>query len=282
MFGYVTIDKMELKFKEYYSYKGYYCGLCMSLKNKYSNLSRMTLNYDMTFLILILSSLYEPINNIYNSRCIVHPTKKQLMIQNEITNYAASINIILSYYNLKDNWDDEKDIKSLVMAKILKKEFKNASEELLTKSEKISERIKNISMLEKEEINDIDRVSNEFGHLMEEIILYKEDAWENTLRKLGFFLGKYIYLLDAYEDMEKDKKNNSYNPFNNLDVQNIDEYAKEILMLNLSFLSEQVEKLPLVQDKVIIDNILYSGILMKIKDISVDKNKKENLDERSI
>lgn len=282
MFGYVTIDKMELKFKEYYSYKGYYCGLCMSLKNKYSNLSRMTLNYDMTFLILILSSLYEPINNIYNSRCIVHPTKKQLMIQNEITNYAASINIILSYYNLKDNWDDEKDIKSLVMAKILKKEFKNASEELFTKSEKISERIKNISMLEKEEINDIDKVSNEFGHLMEEIILYKEDAWENTLRKLGFFLGKYIYLLDAYEDMEKDKKNNSYNPFNNLDVQNIDEYAKKILMLNLSFLSEQVEKLPLVQDKVIIDNILYSGILMKIKDISVDKNKKENLDERSI
>jgi uncharacterized protein DUF5685 len=282
MFGYVTIDKMELKFKEYYSYKGYYCGLCMSLKNKYSNLSRMTLNYDITFLILLLSSLYEPTNKIYNSRCIAHPSKKQLIIQNDITDYAASINIILSYYNLKDNWDDERDIKSLVMARLLKKEFTSANSELITKSQKISEKIKNIALLEKQETNDIDRVSNEFGHLMEEIILYKVDVWENTLRKLGFFLGKYIYLLDAYEDMEKDKKNNSYNPFNYINVQNIDDYAKEILMLNLSFLSEQLEKLPLVQDKTIIDNILYSGILMKIKETSVDKDKKEKVDERSI
>nr|WP_312578403.1 DUF5685 family protein [Sedimentibacter sp.] len=271
MFGYVTIDKMELKFKEYYSYKGYYCGLCMSLKHKYSNLSRMTLNYDMTFLILLLSSLYEPKNNIYNSRCIAHPNKKQLIIQNDITEYASSINIILSYYNLKDNWDDEKDVKSLVFARLLKKEFKKANAELIDKSEKISKRIKNIAQLEKEDTSDIDKVSNEFGHLMEEIILYKEDAWEKTLRKLGFFLGKYIYLLDAYEDMEKDKKNNSYNPFNKLNIQNINAYAKEILMLNLSFLSEEVEKLPLIQDKEIIENIIYSGILMKIKDVSADE-----------
>jgi len=280
MFGYVTIDKMELKFKEYYSYKGYYCGLCMSLKNKYSNLSRMTLNYDMTFLILLLSSLYEPKNSIYNSKCIAHPTKKQLIIRNDITDYAASINVILSYYNLKDNWDDEKDIKSLVMARLLKKEFKEASSELITKSVKIGERIKNITNLEKSNTKDVDKVSNEFGHLMEEIILYKEDMWEKMLRKLGFFLGKYIYLLDAYEDMKKDKENNSYNPFNNLDIENIDEYAKEILMLNLSFLSEEIEKLPLVQDKEIIDNIVYSGILMKIKSTSQDE--KGELNERSI
>lgn len=271
MFGYVTIDKMELRFKEYYSYKGYYCGLCMSLKNKYSNFSRLTLNYDMTFLILLLSSLYEPENKICNSRCIVHPSKKQLIIQNDITEYAAGINIILSYYNLKDNWNDERDIKSFVIAKLLKREFKRASSELMIKSEKIKERLMNISLLEQQNTDDIDKVSNEFGHLMEEIILYKEDVWEKTLRKLGFFLGKYIYLLDAYEDMEKDKKNNSYNPFNNLNVENIDKYAKDILMLNLSFLSEEVEKLPLVQDKEIIENIIYSGILMKIKNTSTNE-----------
>jgi hypothetical protein len=280
MFGYVTIDKMELKFKEYYSYKGYYCGLCMSLKNKYNNFSRLTLNYDMTFLILLLSSLYEPENKIYNSKCIAHPTKKQLIIQNEITEYAAGINIILSYYNLKDNWNDEKDVKSLVIARMLKRNFNKASQELVFKSEEIREILLNMSMLEKRNTDDIDEVSNEFGHLMEEIILYKKDVWENTLRKIGFFLGKYIYLLDAYEDMEKDKKNNSYNPFNNLKVENIDKYAKEILMLNLSFLSEEVEKLPLVQDKEIIENIIYSGILMKIKNTSADE--KGEVDERSI
>lgn len=277
VFGNVTIDKMELKFKEYYSYKGYYCGLCKCLKTKFSNKSRMTLNYDMTFLILLLSSLYEPENKVYNERCIVHPSKKQTIIQNEITEYAASINIILSYYNLIDNWEDEKDYKSLALSKILKKEFNKSSSELIEKAEKIKRYLKDMSELEKINVNDIDAVSNVFGHLMEEIILYKKDVWEETLRKVGFFLGKYIYLLDAYEDMEKDKKNKSYNPFNNIKSQNVDEYANSLLILNLSFLSEEIEKLPLLQDKGIIDNIIYSGIQGKL-----NKQKKEIIDERSI
>jgi len=271
VFGYITINKMELKFKEYYSYKGYYCGLCKCLKSKYSNKSRLTLNYDMTFLILLLSSLYEMKNTIYNERCIVHPSKKQLIIQNDITEYAASINIMLSYYNMLDNWQDEKDYKSLAAAKMLQGEFNKSSSNFSEKSKIIKERLDNISLLEKGNTQDIDAVSNEFGHLMEEIFLYKKDEWEKNLRKIGFFLGKYIYFLDAYEDMKKDEENKSYNPFNNLNAEEKTAYAKELLMLNLSFLSEEIEKLPLVQDKGIIDNIIYSGILNKLN----KENKKE-------
>lgn len=275
MFGYVTINKSELKFKEYYSYKGYYCGLCKTLKNKYSNKSRMTLNYDMTFLILLLSSLYEPENNVYNERCMVHPSKKQLIIRNEISEYAASLNIILSYYNLLDNWQDDKDYKSLLILKSLTGEFKKANEKLNNKTEIIKEKLHNISVLEKSNTDDIDKVSNEFGYLMEEIFLYKKDNWEKNLRRIGFYLGKFIYLLDAYEDMEKDEKNKSYNPFNLIQKENKEQYAKDLLMLNLSFLSEEIEKLPLIQDKGIIDNIIYSGILNKL-------DKKEQKYERPI
>lgn len=275
MFGYITINKMELKFKEYYSYKGYYCGLCKCLKTKYSNKSRLTLNYDMTFLILLLSSLYEPENKISNERCIVHPSQKQLVIQNDITEYAASLNILLSYYNMIDNWNDDKDYKSLIVSKMLQQEFKKSSKELLRKSNIIKQRLENISKLEKDNVKEIDSVSNEFGHLMEEIFLYKKDHWEQSLRKIGFYLGKYIYFFDAYEDMKKDKENNSYNPFNNMDIDNKEEYAKNVLMLNLSMLSDEIEKLPLVQDKGIIDNIIYSGILNKL-------DKKEITDERPI
>ncbi|WP_312810478.1 DUF5685 family protein [Sedimentibacter sp.] len=264
MFGYVTINKSELKFKEYYSYKGYYCGLCKTLKLKYSNKSRMTLNYDMTFLILLLSSLYEPENKIYNERCIVHPSKKQLIIQNEVSEYAASLNIILSYYNLLDNWNDDRDYKSLLLLKSLSKEYNKAEKKLSEKTKIIREKLHNISELEKSNTDDIDKVSNEFGYLMEEIFLYRKDNWEKTLRKIGFYLGKFIYLLDAYEDMEKDEENNSYNPFNLLHTDNKEQYAKELLMLNLSFLSEEIEKLPLMQDKAVIDNIIYSGILNKL------------------
>ncbi|WP_313344261.1 DUF5685 family protein [Sedimentibacter sp.] len=264
LFGYVTINKSELKFKEYYSYKGYYCGLCKTLKSKYSNKSRMTLNYDMTFLILLLSSLYEPENKIYNERCMVHPGKKQLIIQNEISEYAASLNIILSYYNLLDNWQDDKDYKSLLILKSLSKEYNRAEKKLSEKTKIIREKLHNISELEKNNTDDIDKVSNEFGYLMEEIFLYRKDNWEKNLRKIGFYLGKFIYLLDAYEDMEKDRQNNSYNPFNLMKTDNKEQYAKDLLMLNLSFLSEEIEKLPLIQDKGIIDNIIYSGILTKL------------------
>ena len=275
MFGYVTINKMELKFKEYYSYKGYYCGLCKRLKSKFGNKSRLTLNYDMTFLILLLSSLYEPNNKIYNERCIVHPGKKQLVIQNEITDYAASLNVILSYYNLMDNWNDDRDYKSLAAALLLESKFKKSNSELNEISETIKFRLKNISKLEKDDTGDIDAVSNEFGHLMEEMFLYKKDNWEQSMRRIGFYLGKYIYFIDAYEDMKKDEESKSYNPFNKLNVENKEEYAKNLLMLNLSLLSNEIEKLPLVQDKGIIDNIIYSGMLNKL-------DKKENTDERPI
>ncbi len=275
MFGYVTINKMELKFKEYYSYKGYYCGLCKRLKTKYSNKSRMTLNYDMTFLILFLSSLYEPQNKVSNERCMVHPGKKQLVVQNEITDYAASVNILLSYYNLLDNWQDDRDYKSLALMKTLEGEFRKASAELTEKTEIFRMRLENIAKLEKNDTDDVDAVSNEFGHLMEEIFLYKKDEWEKNLRKIGFYLGKLIYYLDAYEDMEKDEKEKSYNPFNNMDTKDRRKAAGELIMLNLSFLSDEIERLPLVQDKGIIDNIIYSGILNK-------SDKRRTIDERPI
>lgn len=263
MFGYITINKMELKFKEYYSYKGYYCGLCKSLKTKYGNISRLTLNYDMTFLILLLTSLYEPDNKIYNERCLVHPKEKQLIIQNDITDYAASLNVVLSYYNMLDNWKDDRDYKSLAAAKILEKGFKKSSSVLNDLTETVKLCLNNISMLEKQNIDDIDAVSNEFGYMMEEMFLYKKDHWEQSLRKIGFYIGKYIYFIDAYDDMKKDEEKGSYNPFNKLNIENKEEYARSLLMLNLSLLSDEIEKLPLVQDKGIIDNIIYSGMLNK-------------------
>ena len=154
-------------------------------------------------------------------------------------------------------------------------QFKKSRSALPDIAKTIQMRLKNISELEKEDIEDIDAVSNEFGHLMEEVFLYKKDHWEKNLRKIGFYLGKYIYFIDAYHDMKKDEANKSYNPFNKLNVKDKDEYAKNLIILNLSLLSDQIEKLPLVRDKGIIDNIIYSGMLNKLE-------KKELTDERPI
>ena len=278
MFGYVNIDKAELKFKEYYKYKGYYCGLCMNLKKNYSQISRLTLNYDMTFLILILSSLYEVEDRAVKKRCIVHPIKKQIIIENEITDYASAMNIILAYYNCKDNWLDEKDFKSLLFSKVLNSDYKKTVRLYEEKEKFIKFSLENIIKLENSDTSDIDSISNEFGNLMGELMVYKNDHWEKILRKIGFFLGKYIYILDAYLDIEEDKKSSSYNPFIKLNLDNVDDYANEILMMSLSFLNEEIDKLPLIKDKGIIDNIIYSGIMNKLRKSAKD----EVRDERSI
>ena len=110
MFGYVLANKSELKMKEFYKYKAYYCGLCRILKEKYGVLGQMTLTYDMTFLVILLTSLYECETEMEEQRCMMHPVKKQKMLWNEITEYAADMNIVLPYHHFVDDWRDEKSI----------------------------------------------------------------------------------------------------------------------------------------------------------------------------
>lgn len=127
MFGYIMIDKPELKVKEFYRYKAYYCGLCRTLKEQYGFSGRMTLTYDMTFLVLFLTSLYECENKEITSRCPVHPIKKIPMLQNEMTEYAAKMNILLTYYKLEDDWQDDKSLKESVVSGFFAEEQKGSS-----------------------------------------------------------------------------------------------------------------------------------------------------------
>ncbi|MCT4597538.1 MAG: DUF5685 family protein [Vallitalea sp.] len=260
MFGYVQIDKLELKVKDYMTYKGYYCGLCMALKKNYGNISRFTLNYDMTFLIIILTSLYEPTNTCVNKRCIAHPQNKQLMINNQVSEYCAALNVMLAYNNLKDDWKDDRSIKSVFAMLSFHRAYRKAVKKYPEKNQAIIKSIEELEQLESSKCNDIEKVSNVFGNLMAQLTIYKDDHWKQYLNNIGMYLGKYIYILDAYDDMEKDKKKNNYNPFLLCNENNIEEYAKHLLELNLSFLENEMDKLPLVKEKAVLDNIIYSGI----------------------
>ena len=99
MFGYVTPCKMEMKIKDFEKFKAYYCGLCNSIKNTYGQLPRITLNYDMTFLAVLLDSLGDNKSNFTKFSCAIHPLKKRLMINNNLAlDYAAFCNTTLAYY----------------------------------------------------------------------------------------------------------------------------------------------------------------------------------------
>ena len=269
MFGYVRINKMDLTFREFDYYKGYYCGLCKYLKENHGEVSRLSLNYDITFLIVILTALYKLDSDITYERCIANPLKKKMRIVNEITEYAASMNILLSYYKLEDNLYDDNGIKDKLAYTLYKGKLKKAYEKYPQKAEYIKQQLGNLRELEKQESKSIDKVSNTFGNLMGEIFVYKKDEYEQNLRNIGFNLGKYIYILDAYEDLEEDSKKGRYNPF----IYYIDKKEElknkvdRLISMSLGMATKNIEQLNLEFNKSIIDNIIYSGVYLRYKSI---------------
>ncbi|MDF2540490.1 MAG: hypothetical protein K0S47_208 [Herbinix sp.] len=276
MFGYVNICKPELKVKEFYKYKAYYCGLCKTLKDRYGRLGQMTLTYDMTFLIVLLTSLYESEVKREQHRCLVHPVKKHDMLVNEITEYAADMNIALSYHHFLDDWKDDKSIAGLAGSKALNSAYKKMAKKYPRQCSEISRCIKQLQDSEKKKEENLDAVSRSFGELMADLFVYREDRWENTLRNLGFYLGKYIYLMDAYDDLEKDIKNESYNPLKTFSrKEGYEEDYKNILIMMMAECTAEFEKLPCIQDIDILRNILYEGVWMKYTSIRNEKTAKE-------
>lgn len=275
MFGYVAAHKPELRMREFYKYKAYYCGLCKVLREKYGFLGQVTLTYDMTFLVILLTSLYENEMRQEEHRCIVHPMKKQKMLYNEITEYAADMNIILAYYKLLDDWEDEQSKIGYIGQQAYKKAFQKLKEKYPEKCKVIRQCLELLHQCEERNEENIDIVARCFGELMGELFVYKQDAWEDTLREMGFYLGKFIYVLDAYDDVEKDIEKNNYNALIALSKQeNFDEKCEEMLNFVLAECSHRFEKLPCVEDVEILRNILYAGVWDKFNQKRMKKDGK--------
>lgn len=269
MFGYVIINKGDMKFKEYDIYHSYYCGLCHTLKEKYGILGQMTLTYDMTFVVMLLGSLYEPEvqENVVN--CIAHPFEKHPTRQSIYTEYGADMNILLSYYKCMDDWEDERKLHKLAYGKLLSKGYHKVYARYEKKARKIDALLRELSKEEKRNSTDIDAVSGLFGQIMSEVMAPKEDMWEPSLRRLGFYLGKYIYLLDAYEDVFDDQKNGRYNPLlGKCDNPDFEGEIKTILTMMMAECSKEFEKLPIIDNIEILRNIIYSGVWYRYEAIN--------------
>ena len=264
MFGYVKINKMDLTFREYEHYRGYYCGLCKYLKDNHGEISRLSLNYDITFLILVLTAVYRPKSTIIEEGCITNPFKKKKKIINEITEYAASMNVLLTYYKLEDNLKDDNGLKDKVAYTIYKGRLKSAYKKYPKKAEFIKGQLETLYNLEQENNTNIDLVSNTFGNLMAEIFAYKEDEFEKDLRQIGFNIGKYIYLLDAYEDLDKDYKFELKGKYEDDET-----YLKETkkISMSLGMVGKRIDNLNLKTNTAIIENIVYSGVYLRYQNI---------------
>lgn len=267
MFGYITINREELKVKDLETYNHFYCGVCQDLKSSCGQISRMTLTYDMTFLAILLTALYEKKPDREIHRCGVHGGAKRMCYRNEYTAYAADMNVLLVYHNLMDDWIDEKKAGSYAAARALRGAYRRTADRYPGKTHAIRTYLKELHRTEESNAADLDLASGLTGTLMKEIFTYRDDHWAKDLGEVGFYMGKYIYLRDAYDDVEKDRKSGNYNPFLPMaENDDFDEKAKEILRMMAGAATRAFERLPIVEYLDILRNILYSGIWVRRPD----------------
>lgn len=305
MFGYVVVNKPELKFREFDVYRAYYCGLCHSLSKRHGLSGQLTLSYDMTFLVILLSSLYEPEHNVTSKRCVVHPLRRQNIISSEFTDYVADMNVILSYFKCLDDWHDDRSVLKLAYSKLLKKGSigKNLNNVHATsdstddgsvaatqpnsdsnnqnsyftddsghlhispdysyknKIEAISSLLDELGTREKMNETNVDVVAGLFGKIMQILFVPFDDIYAKGLGLMGFYLGKFIYIMDAFDDVEEDVKKGRYNVFSNCYTDpDFETHVKDMLTMMMAECSDAFEMLPAVDNADILRNILYSGV----------------------
>lgn len=261
MFGYVQILKPELKIKDYGTYHAFYCGLCERLKAKYGITGRIILTYDMTFLIMLLSSVYNIKCKQEKRHCIVHPVKKHKILYNKVTEYCADMSILLSYYKCLDDKNDDGSFKGSTGALIYKKSALQAGVKYKRQAEAIKQSLEKLSVLEKGKSCNIMENASCFGSLLAELFIYKEDYFKMYLGSLGYYLGRYIYIMDAYDDLQEDIEKGRYNPFKNtFKEKHFEENTREMLLNEISAACSAFELLPCLSYIDILRNILYAGV----------------------
>ena len=265
MFGYVMAAKDELTKEEQRRYSTVYCGICRQIRMRASGAARLGLQFDMAFLALLLMSLYEPEETCGKKACGLHPVKPRPWVDNEYIQYAADMNVALAYYKTLDDQLDEGKLSAKLLAKLFGKTCPQIAQRYPRQCDAMAACISRLSELEKENCPDPDLLAGCFGKLMAELFVYHEDMWATALRQLGMALGRFIYLADAAVDYEKDKKKGRFNPYLAMGMDADPQRWEQYLVLEMGCCTDYYERLPLVQDKKLLDNIVYSGVWLQYR-----------------
>lgn len=281
MFGYIMPDKPELKIKEYELFRGYYCGLCKSMGRNFGTLSRFALNYDTAFLGLLLASVHNEVPVLKKESCIANPFKKKWVVkESPHIDFAADISVLLTYYKLKDNIRDEGGFLPKLAGLAFSRGYRNAASVNKQFDEIIAASISAQVQLEEQKCSSMDAAAEPFANMLRQLFAagYKgsDQSIPRILGWIGYNLGKWVYLIDAYDDIEKDADSGSYNPllsqykYENQDIKafraGIVEEVRINLLQALSQTTASIELLKL-SNKGIIDNIVYEGLYGKTEQI---------------
>ena len=260
MFGYISINKPELKVRDFDTYHAFYCGLCHTLGDRLGWTSRLTLTYDMTFLAILLDSLYEETEEKRSLRCPVRPWQCPPAILCPATRYAADMNVLLAFYNLADDWKDDHRADSRIRLSLLKNKLPGIRSRWPRQAKAVTRYVHDLHPCEQADVRDPDLAARLTGTMLGEIFVRQEDCWSDRLRGMGSALGRFIYLMDAYEDLPMDLIHGSYNPWKYMPEKTMESDSRILLTMMMTECCHAFEQLPILRNAGILRNVLYSGV----------------------
>ncbi len=203
MFGYVMANPQELRPEQRERYLGCYCGICRAIGEQNSLASRLALNYDMVFLALLLSSLYEPAEEQSSGRCLIHPLSPRPWRRSEAIRYAADMNVALAYFSADDHWQDDRRPDALALRRLLRPHYEAIQSRFPRQCRAMETCIRDLRRMEAEHCPNPDLPANCFGLLMAELFCWREDRWSGYLRQMAMALGRFIDFVDAAVDYRR-------------------------------------------------------------------------------
>ena len=293
MFGYIRPYSDELKIKDFELFRSVYCTLCHTLKNEYGHASRFILNFDFTFLAMLLSpECFKP--ECTRKSCAVSPIKKRKVFCNAPQSFevCAAYSIILSYWKLMDSVADDgffDALKARGAALFLKRAYKKAVKSHSEFDTTVRENLRALSEMEHENTGSIDRVADKFALILSSAAEAAPEKNRRILSDMLYHTGRWIYLVDAYNDLADDLKTGSYNPiaakYGISDYSEFgDGYREEIELTITNSLGRVNADYELMDDNIwspIIRNIIYLGMPNVFENVKMGTflNDKETIDK---
>ncbi len=291
MFGYVKPKKSELLVREFEAYNGIYCSLCRQLGKSYGPFAKLTLNYDCTFFALVLLAMVPKSCPEFSfGRCTVNPLKKCTFCSSGAElEFAASLTVILAYYKLRDDLRDPgmlKRIASVFLFPAAALIHRKAARRQPEMEAVVSSCMERQRAVEQEKNSGMDQCAEPTALMLEQLLPIAAER-ESTapdgrvLQQIGYYLGRWIYLIDAADDLESDLRSGAFNPFAALQkggkpLSEIHNYANQVLNGTLSRLGAAADLLDFNALGPIVRNVLFLGLPQIQKEL-LDKKEKGNV-----
>ncbi len=279
MFGYILPERAHLYIKDFDLYRNFYCGICKSMGRQFGQKTRFSINYDITFLTIVVHNFLGVDVSYETLKCITKPfnKSKQMVKENELTDKMSAINVILCYYKVLDDCIDGNKTSRKVLAKSLKKAKNKASLQVPGVEEIIAKRYENLRALEGNKETSIDKVADEFASMMGEICDFVVgEKKQDNFTKLCYNVGKWIYLIDALDDFDDDLKTNDYNLFvlNYPEIktfhQLMEEHGNDVsftFATTINSITENFKEIKFSFNQDLINNVVFRGISLMTKGI---------------